>query len=81
MPAFPTGSSSSVLLLAIAGQLGIRNRPPHGRECPSRVTSGLGIRRAEEWELGQEVVVRSEAVGADLSIGQEDPCGRWRHHR
>ncbi len=31
---------------------------------------GLGIRQAEERELGQEVVVRLEAVGGDLSVGQ-----------
>src|SRR6266446_1780764 len=36
---------------------------------------GLGIRQAEERELGQEVVVRFEAVGADLSVGQEGHAG------
>jgi len=36
---------------------------------------GLGIRRAGERELGHEVVVRSEAAGADLSAGQEGYAG------
>ncbi len=31
---------------------------------------GLGIRQAEERELGQEIAVRFEAVGGDLSVGQ-----------
>jgi hypothetical protein len=35
----------------------------------------LGIRRAEERQLGQEIVVRSEAAGAGLSVGQEGHAG------
>jgi hypothetical protein len=86
LPASPAVSGSSALLLAIADQRAGRDRPPHARgarepqlRCesthPKPRNFGLGIRRAEERELGQEVAVRPEAVGADLSVGQEGHPG------
>jgi hypothetical protein len=68
-----------VPLLAIAARHDVRDRPPHRRgrpfTHPKPHNFGSGIRRAEENELGQEAVVRSEAAAPGLSVGQEGHAG------
>jgi hypothetical protein len=43
------------------------------RRCPCRA---LGVRRPEEWELGQQILVWPDLLGSGLPVDHEDHAGR-----